>query len=283
VIWQSLWDLCYDGEMPAREYIETSLETLKSKSRASVVRSVISNIKSAVMFYLPGSGRLDYQTAVADQFWTLAKHAKPGSDAQFQFMLAFADLAVTPAQGDILRGLIEGTVSLEGITIEKGLVWSLLNGLIRIGLAGQKEIDEAYGKDQTADGWAAKLRAEATVPTPEAKRRVLETIAGDTEQSNSNTYARFAGDGFADLSDPALVEPLIDAYFKALVDVFNTKSFKVSEYFVDDLYPRLVATPELLHAGEQWLSSTDAPAALKRIVAEHVDDTRRDLRNQAVA
>ena len=60
---------------------------------------------------------------VGDALWTLARSAKAGSDAQFQFVKYFANLASTPAHVTALRGLLDGSIALEGLEIDTDLGW----------------------------------------------------------------------------------------------------------------------------------------------------------------
>jgi aminopeptidase N len=279
LMWSAVWDMTRDGLIPASDYIRLTLETLKMKSRSSVVKVNLAHLVESAHNYLPVNKRAAYLTEIAERVWHLAENAKHGSDAQLQFMLAYAKLVQTPEQGKRLQGLLDGTIEFTGIKIEKGLIWDLLDGLIKLGLAGNKEIDEAYKNDQSADGYALRTRALATIPTLEAKRAVLDKII--TGENISNTFVRFSAEGFSNVNDVSILEELLPIYMDNIMKVWNLSGFKIADYYLTTLYPRVIANQNLLGAITKWYDENqDKPNAMLRLVSEAIDDTRRDLNCQ---
>src|SRR5690606_37484195 len=84
---------------------------------------------------------------VGDALWDLARSAAAGSDLQFQLVKFFANIPSTPEHGATLRGLLDGSIALEGLEVDTDLRWELLEGLVLIGEAGEAEITAELERD----------------------------------------------------------------------------------------------------------------------------------------
>jgi aminopeptidase N len=176
---------------------------------------------------------------------------------------------------------LDGDVKLNGIVVEKGLIWNLLCGLVIVGEASREEIEEAYENDKTADGYESRFRALATIPTKEAKRKVLEYVINT--KNITNTFILWSSVGWGFVNDSTLLEDLVDTYFANIRYMWENRSFHIAELYVSRFYPRPVKNQALLDAGNKWLEENkDAPNALRRLVEENIDETVRDLRNELI-
>src|SRR5690606_31085457 len=118
-------------------------------------------------------------TAVADALWAFAQSADAGSDAQFQFVKFFAQVASTDTQLDAVRELRDGDVALDGLTIDTDLRWELLFALVAGGRAGAAEIDAALAADATASGEQQAAHARAATPTAEGKQAAWASVVDE--------------------------------------------------------------------------------------------------------
>ena len=215
---------------------------------------------------------------VGDRLWELAQGAEAGSDAQFQFVKFFANVASTTEHAAALQGLRSGEIVLDGLEIDTDLDWELLEGLVLVGAAGELEIAAALEKDDTANGQQAAARARATIPTLEAKEAAL--TAGLTDESISNVVLRNMAMGYTHTNDPAVLESLVPLYFDSIRRVWDERSFQLAQYIVHGFYPATLVTSELVEATKAWLDANPEPAALRRMVIEELAGVERALAAQ---
>src|SRR5690606_93897 len=149
------------------------LGNIGSETESTTMRLTLSQLVQTARLYVDPAIREATIREVGDRLWQLAQDAEPGSDAQFQFVKFFANIASTTEHAAALQALRTGETALEGLEIDTDLDWELLEGLVLIGAAGELEIAAALEKDDTANGQQAAARARATIPTLEAKEAAL--------------------------------------------------------------------------------------------------------------
>lgn len=276
----SLWDATRDGEVPVQQFIETVLAHIGSETESTTRRMLQSQLLSSVDRYSRPERREQRRIEVADAFWSLAQAAEPGSDAQFGFVQTFAQFATTDEQLQVVADLYDESVKLPGLDIDTDLGWQLLYALVAGGRAGEPEIAARYAADATSDGKRSAAHARAAIPTAEAKRAAWDSVwatAGAT-----NDIVRAAAAGFWTTRDHSLLTPFVDTYFAELRQIWSSRSYHIAEYLVDGFFPGLVDTERVVALATEWLANNeDAPAPLRRLIAEDLDSAQRALRVQA--
>ena len=131
----SPWDMTRDAEMGARYFVDVVLDTLPGESDSTLLRTLISQLQTAVHTYSAPEHRAALTSSTRDRLWALARSAEPGSDAQLQLVSATAALTGTDASGDTahLRALLDGTEVLDGLTVDFEMRWTLLTALVAAG------------------------------------------------------------------------------------------------------------------------------------------------------
>ena len=92
----SLWDMTRDAEMGARHFVDVVLETLPGESDSTLLRTLISQLQTAVHSYSAPEHRDALRASTRDRLWEITRSAEPGSDAQLQLVTAFAGYAQAP-------------------------------------------------------------------------------------------------------------------------------------------------------------------------------------------
>jgi aminopeptidase N len=158
--------------------------------------------------------------------------------------------------------------------------WDLINGLVMAGRLGLAEIEAELAKDNTANGAKQAILARTSIPTTEGKKSGWNEVLTNTELSN--TDINFGSMGLIRAHDTALLEPMVDWYFDAALDVWNSRTFKIAEYILRGAYPIYLATSELAERTRTFAHSPAVSAipALKRIMLENLDAVDRALRAQ---
>ncbi|WP_186759959.1 aminopeptidase N [Arthrobacter alpinus] len=276
----SAWDAARDGETPAREYVDFVLANIGHESDSTVVMVLLRQLATTLHFYVAPERQHTTSVAAADALWVLAQGAAAGSDAQLQFVKAFASHAQTSAQLDAVQALLEGASSLPELVIDADLRWELLTSLVAGGRRGPESIDAELAADNTQTGQLAAATAHAAAPTPEAKAQTWESVVVRGEHANAVQRASIAG--FSHVWDSSLLEPYVAKYFAAIRGVWAQKSYETASTIVTGLYPSQLVSAATLEATDAFLAELgDQTPALRRLVMESRDGVARALRAQA--
>ncbi len=279
LVWGAVWDATRDAETPASDYVRLVLGNIASETESTTIRTTLAQLALAAGSYVAPERQRSTTEEVADGLWALAQRAEAGSDAQFQFVKAFASLASTEEQLATIAGLRDGGIALPGLAIDTDLGWELLIALAAGGKAGAAEIDAALAEDNTANGAQFAAQARASIPTLEGKRAAWDSVFGS--DALPNTIVRYTGLGFQRASDRSVLEAFVEPYFAALQDVWASRTYKIAEYLVAGMYPAPLADGRLRDATRAWLDANPEPAALRRLVVENLAGVERALAAQA--
>jgi len=279
LVWGSVWDSTRDAETPPREFVRLVLGNIATETESTTLRTVLGQLVLTATQYVAPENRAIVVTEVGDSLWTLAKNATAGSDAQFQFVKAFASVATTDDQLDAIQALQDGSAPLDGLEIDTDLNWELLIALVAGGRAGTAEIDAALEKDNTATGAQSAAHARAAIPTAEGKQAAWSSLI-DVDTA-PNTIVRTTALGFLRANDTSLLQPFVEKYFSVLQQVWESRSYAIAEKLVVGLYPSPLADQGLVDATRAWLDANPEPAALRRLVVENVAGVERALAAQA--
>lgn len=279
LVWGAAWDATRDAETPASDYVDLVLDNLDAETESTTIRLALAQLAQAARSYVHPAKRAATIERAGDRLWQLARKADAGSDAQFQFVGAFAGLASTEEHVAILRGLLDGSSPLEGLEVDSDLRWQLLDGLVLNGAAGEQEIAAELASDDTATGRQFAARARATVPTPEAKEAAFASVAD--QAGASNLIVRYTGLGLQHVNDASVLTDLVSRYHGAIQGIWDSRTYQIAEGLLVGLYPAVLANDELAQASRTWLgANADATPALRRIVVEHLAGVERALAAQ---
>jgi aminopeptidase N len=278
--WSAAWDMCRDGEMAARDYVRLVLSGISSVGDISVVQTLLRQAGQAVRRFADPGWRETGLTLMADSLRRLLHEAPPGSDAQLAYVRAFAGMATSGDDLGLLAGLLDGSVVLDGVTVDTELRWALLGRLVSRGFRGfgEAEIDAELARDATDAGARHAAACRAAIPTAEAKQAAWDTLV-----SGELPLAMFRAvlNGFADPDQPELVNPYRQSFFTVVGDVWRKWSSAMAQDFAIGAYTVAAISEETVRITDEYIAATDPPAALRRLLLEGRDDVLRALRCQA--
>jgi aminopeptidase N len=275
----SAWDMTRDGEMGARSFVDLVLATLPGEADSTLLRTLFAQLHTAVLSYTAPEHREDTRVGARTRLLELAQSANPGSDAQLQLVTAVAALTTTGDDTAYLQGLLDGSVTLDGLSVDADMRWTLLTALAASGAADQSAIDAEAARDATATGRERAARAGAAIPTAAAKEAAWQTAVEGSDQPNA--IVEEIGIGFGRGGDTAALAPFVARYHAMLDTVQDKGSHAIVEAIVNGFYPRALANEELLDASNRWIEThPDAPPALVRLVAENRDAVARAVAAQ---
>lgn len=277
LVWGSAWDAARDGESPARGYVDLILANIAEESDSSVILVQLRQLATTLTFYVAEEHKEATAVAATDTLWDLASAVPAGSDAQLQFVKSYALLARSAGQLDTVSGLLDGSLTLDGLSVDQDLRWELLTALVAGGRAGQERINEELAHDNTSNGQNAAALAKAAIPTPEAKAEAWESIVVKGNLSNALQGSAVAG--FTRVLDTSLLEPYAEKYFEAVPGIVANRTHALASQIVVGLYPAQLTTQATVDRTDEFLASLpEDSAALRRMMLENRDGVARSLR-----
>ena len=279
VIWLAFWDMTRDGELPAKQFIETSLAALATEHESTTFRYALAQVSTTAWHYTAPADRAEVVEHVAAELFKLAQAAEAGSDEQFQLITAYLGYG---EPGDAAfeanaKGLLDGSVKLDGLEIDNNFRWTIINALSTINAIGQSDIDAELAKRETTENREFALGARAVAGIAEAKEWAWNEALHNDELTNMQLES--VARGFASTPRADLAEPYAAKYFEVADWIWKNKTFHMAEALLEGLYPSYADPATLVDLGDAWLAShADADNALQRIVRGNVESSHRTLK-----
>ncbi|WP_086794399.1 aminopeptidase N [Streptomyces thermovulgaris] len=277
--WAAAWDMTRDAELATRDYLSLVLSGIGKESDIGVVQSLHRQVKLAVDLYADPAGREALLTRWTDATLAHLRTAEAGSDHQLAWTRAFAATARTPEQLDLLESLLDGSHTIEGLTVDTELRWAFVKRLAAVGRFGEAEIAGEYERDRTAAGERHAATARAARPTPEAKAEAWASVVESDKLPNAVQEAVI--EGFVQTDQRELLAPYADRYFEVVKGIWESRSHEMAQQIAVGLYPSIQVSEDTLRKTDQWLASAEPNAALHRLVSESRAGVERALKAQA--
>jgi Domain of unknown function (DUF3358). len=215
----------------ATDFRRLVLGNIAAETESTTIRTALGQLQVATKLYAHQETVAQIQPAVADELWRLTQEAEAGSDLQFQLLKAFAQMVCAPHHCGVLRGLLEGSLSLPGRDIDTDLRWELLGGCVLLGEADDAEIDALLETDNTSNGQQAAARLRAMVPSGDVKKNTFDELLANEDLANVIVRSMTAGVGHVD--DHRILESLIEPYFSSLKQIWESRIYKMGEYLLE--------------------------------------------------
>src|SRR5699024_7457107 len=119
------------------------------------------------------------------------------------------------------------------------LRWDPLIALAALGQAGEQEITAELERDRTATGRNSAATARAAVPTTAAKEAAWREVVVAADLPNAVQTSVI--DGFTRGQEPAVLVPFVEQYFRAIEDVWETRTNEMAQNIVIGLFPARLA------------------------------------------
>jgi aminopeptidase N len=275
VCWAAAWDMCRDAEMPTRDYLALVLAGVESVADITVAQTLLRQAAGAVRRWGDPGWRDRGLARYARSQRDLLDRAAPGSDRQLAYAQALTGAAISPGDLDLLSGLLDGTVAIDGLAVDTDLRWQLLHRLVSRGARGPADIDAELARDATDAGARHAAACRASIPEPAAKETAWSQIIGG-ELTNAEFRATLSG--FVDADQDELLAPYTQRYYDVLADIWQNWTSDMAQHFAENAYPAWEVTPQAIAATEEYIERTDPPPPLRRLLVERRDDVARALR-----
>ncbi|MET0839469.1 MAG: aminopeptidase N, partial [Marmoricola sp.] len=276
--WGAAWDMTRDAEMRASDFVELVLGNIAAETDAFGSSRIPGYAVQAVNHFSDRSRRPALRRSWEQGVRRLLDEAEPGSDHQLTFARAFAQAATTDDGLDALEGMLDGTIEIDGLTIDADLRWALLGGLARSGRADEDRIAAEQARDNTISGRERAAAARAARPSAEAKAEAWEIAV--VRDDVPNETQRSVVLAFMQPEQDELLEPYVEKYLATADTLWEDKGTQRASTALEFLFPRPLASRALLDRVATWLQDSSANPAAKRYVHEGAADVERYLAGQ---
>ncbi len=217
----------------------------------------------------------------------LARTAASGSDAQRMLVAAAARNATSAEQFEAIRGLYDGTQTLDGLDLDVDLKWDLLISLVRGDAATEEDIAAMEASDDTMTGHQNAAACRAARSGEWIKADVWDKVLSDTSIPNDTRWAMISGFWAQARTTPSAYVGYVGEYFEALAGIWERFTFHTAEDLTTLLFPTSLAgyapDVDVVAAGRAWIEAhAEASAGTLRIIRELIDVCERQIANQAV-
>ena len=281
LLWGTTWEMVRDGQLAARRFLELVQANAGAETKVGTVQRLLQRSLGALERYADPSARPGLLSAIGRHARQQVVASQPGSDHQLAWVRHWSATARGDGeQLDDVAALLDGSLTLPGLTVDTDLRWHLLTCLTRAGVRGDDAIDAELERDATDLGERSAATARASQPSPAAKSAAWERLLGD--DTLSHTMSRQLWAGFARLDQEEVLAPFTDRYLDVLEEVWSTRSLDWAIEFSTALFPHWSASQDLLERVDARLHAADLPRPLRRVLLEQRDVLVRTLEARAL-
>ena len=277
--WGAAWDMTRDAEMSTSDFVTLVLRGVGTESDLTAVGALLGYAKLAIDSYSDPAGRTELKSTWEQGLRRLVNESDSGSDHQLAFVRAFTVAACSDEGVTLVEALLDGGVTLDGVTIDTDLRWAMVSALAASGRMDRKAVLSELDRDHTITGQERAAAAMAMIPTAEAKSDAWnDAIVRDDVPNETQRSIAFA---FHVAGQDEVLEPFVKKYLEVASTIWEEKGTQRATVALKFLFPRTLTTQATLDAVDAWLASSDANPAAQRYVREGRADIARALAAQA--
>ncbi|MCX4773231.1 aminopeptidase N [Streptomyces sp. NBC_01260] len=275
VVWNTARDMVRDGELAPATYIEAARTHLPHETDLALHQGVLTFADTQVAGrYLSPEDRPAALTTLSALCRDLIRRTEDGSNPGLR-LIAVRHLIDAATQPDAIQGwLTEGTVP-GGPELDAELRWRILTRLAVLGATDESAIAAELGQDPSATGQEGAARCRAALPTPQAKAAAWQAMF--TDDSLSNYLFSAIAQGFWQPEQTDLVSAYVPRYYPEATKLAVRRGPAIAEAAGRYAFPAYAIDANSLHLGEEALTDQALIPALRRKLADQIDDLRRAL------
>ncbi|MFF4395715.1 aminopeptidase N [Streptomyces sp. NPDC001480] len=276
VVWNALRDAVRDGELPPAAYLDTARTHLPHETDLALVQGVLAFAATQVADrYLSPEERPAALATLTALCRDLIRRTEDGDNPGLRLIAVrhYIDVAAHP--DTIAAWLADGTVP-GGPELDPELRWRILGRLAVLGATDETTIAAELERDPSASGQEGAARCRAALPDPEAKRRAWEAMF--TDDTLSNYLFAATAQGFWQPEQADLVREYVPRYYQDAPALAARRGPAIAIATGRLAFPAHAVDAENLRLGEACLRDADPVTALRRKLADELDDLARALR-----
>ncbi len=279
LVWGAAWDMTRDAEMRASDFVSLVLRNIGAETDSWGVSRIPTYAAQAVHHFSAKDNRPALSQAWERGLRDLLGAAEPGSDHQLTFARSYAATAHSDAALADLTAMLDGSLVLDDLAVDQDLRWVLVTALAAAGAVGEERILEELERDSTISGQERAAAARAAQPTAEAKATAWEAAITRTDTPNETQRSIILA--FQRPGQDEVLQPYVETYLTAADDLWEHLGTQRASTALEFIFPRQLASAELLARVDEWLETSPANPAAKRYVREGRADVARALAAQA--
>ncbi len=284
--WSAAWDMTRDAEMPPGDFVALVLDGIGAETDDTAVKQLPQYAQVAIEQFAHPSKRDALRAKWEKGFWEHLRAAAPGSDQQLTFMKCFAGTTGkrippssftgagrSPEAMEFMSGLLDGSGTLDGLTVDTDLRWNILIALAAGGHADRARIEKELAADNTISGQEKAAAALAVVPDADTKAHSWGE--GAVRDGVPNETQRNIAYVFDTAGQPEVLTPYLERYLEVADTIWEDRGPQIASTALEYMFPRALTSQETLDRVADWLEVSEANPAAKRFVTEvHADIAR---------
>ncbi|MGZ4476600.1 MAG: ERAP1-like C-terminal domain-containing protein, partial [Nocardioides sp.] len=291
LLWGAAWDMTRDAEMSASDFVALVLRGLADEDDETAAKQLPVYVQIAIDQFAHPDKRDALRATWEAGLRGLVESATPGSDRQLTFLKCFAGTAgkrIPPSsyggagRSDeacaFMAGLLDGSVTLEGLEIDQDLRWILLTGLAANGHADRDRVLEELKADNTISGQERSGAALAVIPSEKAKAEAWDRAVVRTDVANETQ--RSIAYVFDTSGQAAVLGDYLERYLAVADTIWEERGVQIASTTLEYMFPRVLTSQETLDRVDAWLAQSSANPAAKKFVKEARADIVRALAAQ---
>ncbi|MET8768735.1 aminopeptidase N [Streptomyces sp. NPDC004658] len=276
VVWNALRDAVRDGELPPAAYLETARAHLPRETDLAVAQGVLAFAAGQLADqYLAPEDRPAALATLTSLCRDLLRRTEDGDHPGLR-LIAVRHLIDVAAHPETIAAWLADGIVPGGPELDPELRWRILARLAVLGATDEDAIAAELARDPSATGQEGAARCRAALPDPEAKRAAWEAMfAGD---DLSNYLFTATAQGFWQPEQAELVREYVPRFYADAAAVAARRGPAIAVAAGRWCFPAHAVDAENLRLGEACLRDADLTPALRRTLADRLDDLSRALK-----
>jgi aminopeptidase N len=281
MLWSSLYTMVRDQLMKSTDYLSLVRAKLPMEPNLSLVDSVLNQAAVTLSRFVPDGLR----DAEANAMFETARAAlsKAGAgDAQIIWVRNLIGFATVPENVRACARLADGEETVEGLTIDQDMRWSIAARFMAYGMPGATErVATEAQRDPTDRGQRARIQAEVSAPDAAVKATAWEKILGEGYGSLHLTEAAMGGFNWWKQRD--ILARYVDRFFGVVTSVFQERDNEFARGFHRSLFPGYIVEEDTARRAQRVVDAAGVELpTLVRSMRESIDELERAIRCRAL-
>jgi len=279
MLWQSLWDGVRDGKTPLGDFLDTALKNAPGETDYTLLGDVLRKVGAARHLLdrtgvdTPATRRA--KAALETMAWNGVTANANNGDFQRRWLLTYIEMAASVEAQKRLAGLLDGSFTTEGVTVNQDLRWEIIAQLNRRAYPGSAELIAAEAaRDKSDAGQAAAIAAEAARPDAATKARWLATIQ-DTKTALPFSKVRVAMFSLYPTEQGALAEASADARLAQLAVLDKSAGPVYMRAYAGAMIPANCTPASVARLSKAAASMTQLSALTRRSLLNMQEEDQR--------
>ncbi|NEB75113.1 aminopeptidase N [Streptomyces sp. SID14478] len=279
VLWNTLRDMVRDGQLAPTAYLQTVGAHLAKESDLALVQGVLTfaHTQVADRYSTPADrpAALDLLTTLCED---LIRRTEDGSNPGLR-LTAVRHLIDAARHADVIRGWLDSGAVPGGPDLDPELRWRILGRLSVLGTVDEAVIEAELAHDPSATGQEGAARCRAALPDPQAKAAAWDAMfTTDPDHDLSNYLFTATAQGFWQPEQTDLLRRYVPRYFTDARTLADRRGPAIAEAVGRYAFPAYTIDTDTLRLGEQTLTDGAPTPALRRKLADQLDDLARALK-----